>query len=131
MSENEQAPTLFANKPQSSPESAQDPIRIMIEIAENQNLSEEDKRALILHSQNRFKNRRHMAYISLITIVITVAVLLIAAFIDGLVLCDGSSQCEGILAAIEKNQTLLAWLEGFLTSIVAAYYGVTAWKPSS
>ncbi len=131
MSENEQTPSLFPNNSKSSPESAQDPIRVMIEIAENKNLSDEDKRALIIHSQNRFKNRRKMAYISLITIVMTVALLLIAAFIDGLVLCDGSSQCEGILAAIEKNQTLLAWLEGFLTSIVAAYYGVAAWKPSS
>jgi len=103
----------------------------MIEIAAHPTLSNEDKSKLICIAQERFKNRRKMAYIALITLVASLALLFLAAFIDGLSTCPANETCEGILKPIEDNQTLIIWIEGFLASIVAAYYGVSAWRPAS
>ena len=82
-------PSVVPAKVESVPETERDPIRIMVEIAENKNLSDKDKSQLI------------------------------------------GQTCEGILASIKSNQNLIAWIEGFLTAIVAAYYGVSAWRPAS
>ena len=106
-------------------DSSGDPIKIMIEIAENTNLTDEDKTSLIEYSKERFKNRRRMAYISLTVIVVTVTMLLIGALIDGL---TGKTK---ILETIKDNGSLLTWLNGFLTSIIGAYYGATALRPTS
>lgn len=112
-------------------ESTKDPLRIMVEIAENKNLSDGDKSTLILYAQSRFTNRRKMAYISLIALIISLALIFIAAFVDG-IRCPVAQVCDGgILTAIEGSQNLITWIGGFLTSIVAAYYGVSAWRPSS
>lgn len=54
-------PSVVPVKAESVPDAAKDPIRIMIEIAENKNLSDKDKSALILYSLTRFTNRRSMA----------------------------------------------------------------------
>ncbi len=97
----------------------------MIEVAENENLSPEDKAAIISYSTNRFRNRRKMAYIALYTIIFSTIFLFVAALIDGI------SGTTSILQMISKNQTLIIWLEGFLVSIIAAYYGVSALRPSS
>ncbi len=105
-------------------EASKDPLRIMIEIAENKNLSDEDKMNLIAHSKDRFTNRRRLAFIALYALVGSLGMLFLAAFMDGL---GGSN----ILQAISGNETLFTWIAGFLTSIVAAYYGVTAWRPAS
>ena len=118
-------------KEKSIPETGKDPIRIMIEIAENENLSDADKAALILYSQTRFKNRRLMAYLALYAVVTSLALLFIAAFIDGFSSCSAGESCVGILGSIKNSQTLFAWVEGFLTSIVAAYFGLSAWRPAS
>jgi hypothetical protein len=121
-------------------EAGRDPLQVMIEIAKDNDLSDEYKKILLDYSRERFKNRRKMAYISLWTIVLSVVFLILAGYIDGIIiplLNDGVKQnagekCTfGILAAISKNQNLLSWLEGFLTTIIAAYYGVSAWRPSS
>jgi len=103
----------------------------MIEIAENNNLSDKDKSELILYAQTRFKNRRRMAYIALSAIIVSLTLIFLAAFIDGLSSCPAGQTCEGILASIRDNQNLIAWIEGFLTAIVAAYYCVSAWRPAS
>ena len=113
------------------PEAGRDPVRIMIEIAENKNLTDKDKSELIRYAQTRFKNRRRMAYIALTAIVISLALIFLAAFIDGFSACPIGQTCEGILASIKSNQNLIAWIEGFLTTIIAAYYGVSAWRPAS
>lgn len=105
-------------------EAGRDPLRIMIEIAENEKLTDQDKTNLIIFSTERFKNRRLMAYVSLYAIVSSLILLFLAAIIDGL--AD-----TGILASIKESQTLFAWMEGFLTAIVAAYFGVSAWRPAS
>lgn len=105
-------------------DSSKDPIRIMIEIAENENLSQQDKDILIAHSQHRFTNRRKMAYLSLHAIIGSLVLLFLALFIDGI------SKSE-ILQSLEESKSLFIWIEGFLAAIVAAYYGVTAWKPAS
>ena len=97
----------------------------MIAIAENEKLSSEDKAAIISYSTNRFRNRRKMAYLALYTIVFTVVFIFIAALIDGI---SGKTR---ILEMIRTNQTLITWLEGFLVSVVAAYFGVSALRPSS
>ena len=118
-------------KEKSIPETGKDPIRIMIEIAENKNLSDADKAALILYSQTRFKNRRLMAYLALYAVITSLALLFVAAFIDGFSSCPTGESCAGILSSIKNSQTLIAWVEGFLTSIVAAYFGLSAWRPAS
>ena len=107
-------------------------MQVMIEIAENANLSDEDKRNLIMYTRERFKNRRRMAYIALIAIVASLGLLFLGAFIDGLSdPCPAGQTCKGVLAAIKENQTIFTWINGFLTAIVGAYYGISAWKPSS
>lgn len=124
-------PSVVPVKVESVPEAGRDPISIMIEIAENKNLSDHDKSELIFYAQTRFKNRRRMAYLSLSAIIASLALIFIAAFIDGLSTCPAEQTCEKILDSIQDNQNLIAWIEGFLTAIVAAYYGVTAWRPAS
>ena len=111
-------------KVEGSSDSSKDPIRIMIEIAENEKLTNEDKTNLIKLSQARFTNRRRMAYISLYMIIASLIYLLLATLIDGI-------SNTTILDSIGENRTLFAWIEGFLAAIVAAYYGVSAWKPAS
>jgi hypothetical protein len=124
-------PSVVPVKVESAPEAGRDPIKVMIEIAENKNLSDQDKSELIFHAQTRFKNRRRMAYLSLSAIIISLALIFLAAFIDGLNTCSADQPCVKILDSINNNQGLIAWIEGFLTAIVAAYYGVTAWRPAS
>ena len=106
------------------PESSRDPLRIMIEIAESDTLSDADKTNLIEYSKQRFKNRRRMAYLALTALLASLVLFFLAAFIDGL---SGSE----ILVCLKENSTLFIWLEGFLTVIVAAYFGVSAWRPAS
>lgn len=118
-------------KVETAPEAGKDPIRIMIEITENEKLSDADKSALIQYAQTRFTNRRRMAYVALYALVASLALLFIAAFIDGFSTCPTGQTCDGILKSIKNSQTLIAWIEGFLTAIVAAYFGVSAWRPAS
>jgi len=112
-------------------EAGRDPLRIMIEIAKDAVLSDADKTALISYSQARFTNRRRMAYVSLYALVASLAFLFIAALIDGLGSCPTGQTCQGILGSIKNSQGLITWIEGFLAAIVAAYYGVSAWRPAS
>ena len=103
-----------------------DPLQRMIEIAKDPNLAPEDKSILIQFCRDRFKNRRIMAYIAPLSIVITLAFMLVASIFDG-----ANSNPTKILKAISDNQGLIGTMEGFLTVIVAAYYGVSTWRPSS
>ena len=116
-----------------TPPAGRDPIHLMQEIARDQSLTPEDRAMLIRFAGDRFKNRRFMAYACLWTLIGTAILLMLAAFVDGLVLCSGNapSSCHGILATIEDSQALFIWVDGFLTAIVGAYYGVSAWRPSS
>ena len=118
-------------KTEAAPEAGRDPISKMVEIAKDKELSPEDKKTLISYAQKKFVNRRRMAYMALSAIIGSLALLFVAAFIDGLRACPDGHTCNGILHAIKDNQTLIAWIEGFLTSIVAAYYGISAWRPAS
>ena len=113
------------------PESSRDPLSKMVEIAKDKDLSDDDKSKLIAYAQKKFVNRRRMAYIALAAIVASLFLLFVAAFIDGFSTCPKGHTCRGILETIKDNQTLIAWIEGFSTSIVAAYYGVSAWRPAS
>ena len=114
-----------------APESSRDPLSKMVEIAKDGNLSDADKSQLIAYAQKKFVNRRRMAYIALTAIVTSLVLIFLFAFVDGFNECVKAERCTGILGAISKNQTLIAWIEGFLASIVAAYYGVSAWRPAS
>lgn len=106
------------------PEGARDPIRLMMTIAENNNLSETDRAFLIRFARDRFKNRRRMAYICLCTIIASAIFLYVGAFVDGFLNTT-------VLTVIANNADLFIWVNFFLTTIVGAYYGVTAWRPSS
>ena len=118
--------------PAGAPQAAQDPLRIIMEIAENDKLSPQDKMALITRASERFKNRRRMAYIALATIVVSVGLLFLGAFVDGLSApCPENHTCKGVLGAINESQTVFTWAEGFLAAIVGAYYGISGWRPSS
>ncbi len=129
MSENSVIPSNI----QAPPEAARDPLSKMIGIAKDDTLSDTDKRELISYAQRKFVNRRRMAYIALMTIVASLFLVFAAAFIDGFTSCSGGGDCTktGILAALGENKTLVIWTEGFLASIVAAYYGISAWRPAS
>ncbi|MCG8638641.1 MAG: hypothetical protein MI862_02840 [Desulfobacterales bacterium] len=118
-------------KVETAPEAGRDPLSKMVEIAKDKDLSPEDKKTLISYAQKKFANRRRMAYMALSAIIGSLGILFVAAFIDGLSTCPAGQTCNGILDAIKDNQTLIAWIEGFLTSIVAAYYGISAWRPAS
>ena len=107
------------------PESSRDPLRIMVEILENDKIKDADKSALLNYARTRFTNRRRIAYIALWGIIISLILLFIAAFADGF----GSG--TNILESIGESYGLFAWIEGFLGAIVAAYYGVSAWRPAS
>jgi len=97
----------------------------MVKIAKDPDLSDQDKANLIMYARNNFKNRRKMAYIGLYVIVGSFALLFLAAFVDGI---SGST---AILSGFSSNQALFGTIEGLLASIVAAYYGVSGWRPSS
>ena len=118
-------------KVEKAPETGQDPLRIMVEIAKDKELSDADKSALISYAKTRFNNRRRMAYVALYALIASLGLLFIAAIIDGFTTCPTGQTCEGILKSINNSQTLITWIEGFLTAIVAAYYGVSAWRPAS
>ncbi len=107
-----------------TPAAAKDPIASMVEIAENDKLTDQDKTVLIEFAKNRFKNRRRMAYISLYALIVSFALFFIAAFIEAF-------SGYPILTKIQSNYALFTWLEGFFTAIVGAYYGISAWRPSS
>ncbi len=106
------------------PESSRDPLKRMIEIAKDSELSDEDKKELIRFATTRFQNRRKMAYLALYVIVAIFALIVVGAFIDGLAGTD-------IVDELEEVQTIIIWGFGFLTTIVGAYYGVTTLRPSS
>ena len=112
-------------------EASKDPLSKMVDIAKDPDLSDSDKSALIAYAQKKFINRRRMAYIALITIVASLVLIFVAAFVDGTRSCTEVSQCVGILSTISDNETLIIWIEGFLASIVAAYYGISGFRPSS
>ena len=118
-------------KVETTPEAGRDPLSIMVEIAKDKELSDADKKTLISYAQRKFTNRRRMAYIALYAIVASLSLLFVAAFIDGFSTCPKGQTCKGILEALKDNQTLIVWIEGFLTAIVAAYYGISAWRPAS
>ena len=123
--------TVMPSDASSLPEASKDPLSKMVDIAKDKDLSDADKSALIKYAQQRFVNRRRMAYVALSAIVISLFLILLAAFIDGFSTCPEGETCRGILEAVKDSQTLIAWIEGFLTSIVAAYYGISAWRPAS
>ena len=123
--------SIFSLSKDSPSEAGRDPIRLMIEITENDKLTADDKAALVQFTRERFKNRRRMAYVSLYTIIASAALLFIGAFIDGLSTCPAGMTCKGILDTVKENNSLFIWINGFLTAIVGAYYGVSAWRPSS
>ncbi len=120
------AQTIMPKAGDPVPDTAKDPVRLMIEIAKDNDISDEDKTALILYSNSRFKNRRLMAYISLLTLVASFVFIFVAAIIDGT-----GEQNTHILDKITGQQMIINWIGGFLTSIVAAYFGASSWRPRS
>ena len=96
-----------------------DPIKVMMEIAKDADLAPADKTQLIEFAKNRFRHRRRMAYIALAALLLSLAALFILAFACG--------ECFEEL----KDSSLLISIEAFLTAIVGAYYGVSAWRPAS
>jgi hypothetical protein len=123
--------TTIPNPIVSSSDSSRDPLGLLIEIAKDNEISEKNKQALYQYANTRFKNRRRMAYIALTAIVASLVFLFVGALIDAGTTCEKGKECIRILDTIKENQTLFSWIEGFLTSIVALYFGVSSWRPAS
>ena len=113
-----------AVNPSGISDAARDPIKTMVEIAKDPALSPEDKTKLIELAKQRFSNRRRMAYISLWTVVATLAYVGIVSAVDGIA---GTT----VSTALADNQTLVSFALAFLTALVVAYYGMSTWRPSS
>ena len=116
-----------------SAESSRDPVARLAELLTTEGLSPEQKTLLVGEHRARFKNRRKMAYISLYCLLALFIVVLIGIVTDGLYKCevDDENCRRGILAVMNENSTVIVWISGFFTSIVAAYYGSTIIRPSS
>lgn len=96
-----------------------DPVRVIMEVIVNENLSHEEKANLIRCARNKFKSRRRIAFIALSALILSITLLFVAAVSDGVA---GTT----ILATIHESQALFAGMEGVLTVIIAAYF-----KPKS
>ncbi len=118
-------PSMNQNAPS---EASKDPLNILKEIAKDKEIDPAAKEWLFNYAITRFTNRRKMAYLSLITIVAFLGFLILASLYDGVFVCKAG---EGILVSVKKIETLLIWIGGFLASIVATYYGVSSFRPSS
>jgi len=70
-----------------------------------------------------------MAYFALGAILASLVFLLSASVYDGILATP--EECSGILDSLGKVQGLFVWIEGFLATIVGAYYGVSSFRPSS
>lgn len=110
-----------------------DPLIKISNILGNPNLTEKQKNTLILLHNDRFKNRRIIAYLSMFALLALFITILIGIWMDGLYVCDPQKAIcrEGILATLEANKGTVIWVMGFFTSIIGAYYGTTALRPSS
>lgn len=113
----DQQPGVIAAAQQA--EAGLDPIKVMMAIAKDKDLAPADKTQLIEFAKNRFRHRRRMAYIALGALLLSLAVLFVLAF-------AGAESLEEL-----KDSSLLIFIEAFLTTIVGAYYGVSAWRPAS
>ncbi len=113
------------------PETSKDPIIVLKEILADKDLNADEKEWLLNYSVTRFKNRRRMAYWSLTAILASLAFLLLGSVYDGMIPCVADKTCTGILANLSSIKGLLQWIEGFLAAIVATYYGVSSFRPSS
>ncbi len=103
---------------------SRDPLARYAEIIKDPDLSSEQKDFLLQVAARRFRNRQRMAYISLGGIVVTLAVILAGAVIDGL----GNST---IVASLIDAANLLGITNALFTAVVGAYFGVTSFRPSS
>lgn len=92
-----------------TPNTDQNPIKDLVEILKDKELTKDDKQLLFDHMRTRFKHRRTIAYISLL----------------GIFLFAGISCIPGV--EIEDA----SWLYGFFASIIASYYGMSGFKPNS
>ena len=124
--------TKVANLFSPQVEAAKDPLSKLLEIVQA-DIDDYYKQQLIHIHQNRFKNRRKMAYISLVCLIVLFLFLLIGIWSDGMYLCNPDEDLcrKGILEVIKENDSIVIWIAGFFTSIVGAYYGVSALRPSS
>ena len=107
-------------------EAAQDPLTALVKIATNGDLSPGDKGTLIEFARIRFRHRRRMAYLALGTVIGSLLLAFLAAFLDGI--CPPETK---FVESLEGIWPLIVWTDGFLATVVAAYYGISAWRPSS
>ena len=107
-----------------SSSASEDPLSVMLRITKDSDLNDEQKFRLLEYCGVRFKHRRRIAYISFCSILASLGLVFVAAFVDGLCKTE-------ILAKVASASTLIGTIEFFLTAIVAAYYGMSTWRPSS
>ena len=103
-------------------EAARDPIRVLADILGDQRLTDGQKKALFSLAQNRFRHRRRMAYGALFSLVVSLALLFLSSCFPTRI---------PIIANMTSALPLIIFIEGFLTTIVAAYFGMSSLRPSS
>jgi hypothetical protein len=83
----------------------------MVDILKDEKLSDEYKLRLIKFANNRFLHRRTLAYMSF------------GAMVASMVLASSDLEFA--------KSDILIYLDGFFAMIIATYYGVSSFKPSS
>lgn len=113
------------------PGTSKDPLAVLKEIIKDKDIDEAGRNWLLEYSVTRFKNRRRMAYWALSGILVSLVFLLSFSIIDGQSSCIVENKCTGVLKSLGEIEGLLQWIEGFLAAIVATYYGMSSFRPSS
>ena len=104
-----------------TPSSSVDPIKRLLAILTTKDLDNDSKIYLIKFAENRFKHRRRMAYIALAFVIFSLVAIFAIPFF-----CKAETVAE-----FQKVENIIIWIDGFLMSIVGAYYGLSSFKPSS
>ncbi len=111
---------------------ARDPLNQLVAIAKDDQIDDQTRQWLLNYAVNRFRNRRRMAYISLGAMLAFFAFLAIASFFD----CSTATgadkgQCVNVMTNLQHVEGLIIWINGFLATIVATYFGMASFRPSS
>lgn len=108
---------------------ARDPVEVMREVFKDDAFDQTEKYILFMMSNQRFFNRRKMAYRSLYAIIGGAIFIALAIFLDRFY-PPGAGE-KSLSDIIQANQSVITWIGGFFTSIVAFYFGASSLRPTS
>lgn len=109
-------------------QSSRDPVEVMRDAFKDNEIDETERDMLYVMANNRFANRRRMAYIALWAIVAASVFLGISIIVDASQSVDSGGT---VSAVIKEYENLLTWFGSFFTAIIALYFGASSLRPSS